>query len=224
VILVSEDIAALIADVDEERTLAAVASALDAGTDPLLLVEALRHGMSSVGERFEAREYFLPDLILSADIFNQATALIEPRLEGGSGPSRGGVVIGTVQGDIHDIGKNIVATMLRCSGYDVHDLGVDVPPAAFVGKVKETGAGLVAMSGLLTFAFDSMKETVQAFADAGLRDSVKMMIGGGPVNETVLDYCGADAYGKDPSEAIRLAGALIDAALPLGSQTRSRPT
>lgn len=207
----SEDISAFVADIDEERTLAAVNGALAAGTDPLLLVEALRKGMSIVGDRFEAREYFLPDLIFSAEIFSAAIALIEPKLEGGGGPSLGSVVIGTVQSDIHDIGKNIVATMLRCSGYDVHDLGVDVPPAAFVEKVKETGAGLVAMSGLLTPAFDSMKATVQAFADAGLRDSVKVMIGGGPVNETVLEFCGADAYGKDPSEAVRLAASLSGA-------------
>ncbi len=201
----SDDIAALIADVDEERTLAAVRSALDDGTDPLALVEALRNGMSTVGNRFEAREYFLPDLILSSDIFNQAVAIIEPSLKGDGGPARGSVVIGTAQGDIHDIGKNIVATMLNCAGYDVYDLGVDVAPQAFVTKAKETGAGLVAVSGLLTLAFESMKATVDAFEEAGLRDSVKMIIGGGPVNEKVLEFCGADAYGKDPSEAVRLA-------------------
>ncbi len=211
VIQVSEDIAALISDVNEEGTLAAVRGALDGGTDPLVLVEALREGMSAVGERFEAKEYFLPDLIMSGEIFNEAIALIEPLLGGREAERKGSVVIGTAQGDIHDIGKNIVATMLRCSGYEVHDLGVDVPPAAFVEKVKETGAGLVALSGLLTFAFDSMKETVEAFSDAGLRDSVKIMIGGGPVNETVLGFCGADAYGRDPSEAVRLAGSLSGA-------------
>lgn len=210
-IQVSEDIAALISDVNEEGTLAAVRGALDGGTDPLVLVEALREGMSAVGDRFEAKEYFLPDLIMSGEIFNEAIALIKPRLGGREAERKGSVVIGTAQGDIHDIGKNIVATMLRCSGYEVHDLGVDVPPAAFVEKVKETGAGLVALSGLLTFAFDSMKETVEAFSDAGLRDSVKIMIGGGPVNEKVLGFCGADAYGSDPAEAVRLAVSLSGA-------------
>ncbi|HEY5531428.1 MAG TPA: corrinoid protein [Candidatus Anoxymicrobiaceae bacterium] len=209
----SDDIAALIADVDEERTLAAVRSALDDGTDPLALVEALRNGMSTVGNRFEAKEYFLPDLILSSDIFNQAVAIIEPSLKGDGAPARGAVVIGTAQGDIHDIGKNIVATMLNCAGYDVHDLGVDVAPQAFVTKAKETGAGLVALSGLLTLAFESMKATVDAFEEAGLRDSVKMIIGGGPVNEKVLEFCGADAYGKDPSEAVRLAENFLGADL-----------
>ncbi len=200
-----ENIATLIAEVDEDGTLAGVRGALDGGVDPLVVVEALREGMSVVGERFEARDYYLPDLILSGDIFNQALALIEPLLAGAGAASKKPVVIGTVQGDVHDIGKNIVATMLRCAGYDVHDLGVDVPPSAFVDKARETGADLVALSGLLTLAFDSMKSTVEAFAEAGLRDSVKLIIGGGPVNEKVLEYCGADAYGKDPSAAVKLA-------------------
>lgn len=204
-IRLNENIATLIAEVDEDGTLAEVRRALDGGVDPLVVVEALREGMSVVGERFEARDYFLPDLILSGDIFNQAIALIEPLLSGAGAASKKPVVIGTVQGDVHDIGKNIVATMLRCAGYDVHDLGVDVPPSAFVDKARETGADLVALSGLLTLAFDSMKSTVEAFAEAGLRDSVKLIIGGGPVNEKVLEFCGADAYGRDPSEAVRLA-------------------
>jgi len=203
--MTSGTIAASIAEVDEDVALAEVRKALDAGTDPLVLVEALREGMSTVGERFEAKEYFLPELILSAEIFNQAIALIEPHLGEAGGPSRGSVVIGTVQGDVHNIGKNIVATMLRCAGYEVRDLGIDVAPATFVDTVKETGATLVAMSGLLTVAFDSMKATVEAFADADMRDSVKIIIGGGSANDKVLGFCGADAYGRDPSEAVKLA-------------------
>jgi methanogenic corrinoid protein MtbC1 len=205
VIRVSDSIAGLVAEVDEDGALAEVRKALDGGTDPRALIEALREGMSTVGDRYEAKEYFLPELILSAEIFSQAIALIEPHLGGAGGPTRGSVVIGTVQGDIHDIGKNIVATMLRCAGYDIRDLGIDVPPMAFVDTAKETGATLIAMSGLLTPAFDSMKATVEAFADAGMRESVKIIIGGGPVNEMVLDFCGADAYGRDPSEAVMLA-------------------
>ena len=201
----SERIAALIAAVEEDMTLEEVRKALDDGADPLSLVEALREGMSVVGEKYEAKEYFLPDLILSAEIFKEAIALIEPSLQGANTATRGTVVIGTVHGDIHDIGKNIVATMLRCKGYDVHDLGVDVPPQAFVEKASQTGAGLVAMSGLLTLAFDAMKDTVDALAEAGVRDRLKIIIGGGPVNEKVLEYCGADAFGKDPAEAVRLA-------------------
>jgi len=201
----NERIAALIAEVEEDKTLEEVRRALDDGADPLSLVEALREGMSVVGDKYEAKEYFLPDLILSAEIFKQAIALIEPRLQGANTATKGTVVIGTAQGDIHDIGKNIVATMLRCNGYEVHDLGVDVSPRAFVDKASSAGARLVAISGLLTLAFDAMKDTVDALAEAGLRDRIKIIIGGGPVNEKVLEYCGADAYGKDPAEAIRLA-------------------
>jgi methylmalonyl-CoA mutase cobalamin-binding domain/chain len=201
----SEKIAALIAEVEEEKTLEEVRRTLDDGGDPLSLVAALRDGMTVVGDRFEAKEYFLPDLILAAEIFKQSIALIEPHLQGGDTANKGSVVIGTVQGDIHDIGKNIVATMLKCNGYDVHDLGIDVAPQAFVDKVRESQAGLVAMSGLLTLAFDSMKNTVDALAEAGLRSDLKVIIGGGPVNEKVLEYSGADALGKDPAEAVRLA-------------------
>jgi len=202
---VNEKIAVLIAEVEEDQTLEEVRRALDEGADPLSLVEALREGMSVVGDKYEAREYFLPELILSAEIFREAIALIEPRLKGESMATKGTVVIGTAQGDIHDIGKNIVATMLRCNGYEVHDLGVDVSPQAFAEKAGQTQAGLVAISGLLTLAFDAMKDTVDALAEAGLRDKLKIIIGGGPVNEKVLEYCGADAFGKDPTEAIRLA-------------------
>ncbi len=202
----SENLASLLADLEEERTLATVKDALASGTDPLVLVEGLRDGMSLVGERFESKEYFLSDLIMSAEIFNQAIALIQPYLKADGASSRGAVVLGTVKGDIHDIGKNIVGSLLRCEGYDVHDLGVDVEPAKFVEKVRETGATLVAMSGLLTLAFDAMKETIESFIEAGLRDKVKVIIGGGPVNQAVVDYTGADDYGKDATSALKLAG------------------
>jgi 5-methyltetrahydrofolate--homocysteine methyltransferase len=144
-------------------------------------------------------------------LFNEAIALIEPHLEVDEAGGRGSVVIGTVHGDIHDIGKNIVATMLRCAGYSVTDLGVDIAPEVFVARAKETGAGLVALSGLLTSAYDSMKATVEAFSEAGMRDSVKVIIGGGMVNEMVRAYSGADAFGKDPTEAVRLAESLTAA-------------
>jgi len=200
----AQSIAALITDIEEDATLAAVASALDAGTDPLSIIEELRQGMAEVGRRFEVKEYYLPDLIMSSEIFKGAIAMIEPHLAGAVKQELGTVVMGTVKGDIHDIGKDIVVTMLRVTGFDVHDLGVDQPPEAFVGKARETGAKVVGLSGLLTVAFDSMKQTVAAFESAGMREGVKIMIGGGPVNETVVDYAGADAWGRDPAEAIRL--------------------
>ncbi len=202
-------LSSLIAEIEEARTLDAVREALSQGTDPLSLVEALRDGMSVVGERFETKEYFLPDLIMAGEIFKEAIALIEPHLAGANSASRGTVVVGTVQGDIHDIGKNLVVTMLRCSGYEVHDLGVDVPPQVFVDMVRQTGAKLVGMSGLLTLAFDAMKNTIEALEEAGLRDTTKVMIGGGPVNDVVLEFCGADAVGKDPTDAVKLANAYL---------------
>ncbi len=202
----AEAIATMLAELKEDEALAEVRRVLDEGGDPLSLVEGLREGMSEVGRRFEEKEYFLSELIMSAEIFKEAIALIAPHLEAGMGPSRGSVVIGTVKGDIHDIGKNIVATLLRCEGYDVHDLGVDVPPEVFVDKLKETGASLLALSGLLTLAFDSMKETVDNLAEAGMRDKVKVIIGGGPVNEKVVEYSGADAFGVDAAQAVKLAG------------------
>lgn len=201
----AEKIASLIVDLEEEKTLAAVRAALDGGVEPLALVEELREGMSEVGRRFEEKEYYLSELIMSAEIFKQAIELIEVKLGGATEASKGSVVLGTVKGDIHDIGKNIVASLLRCDGFDVHDLGVDVSPGAFVSKLQETGAKLLALSGLLTMAFDAMRETVEAVSGAALRDSVKIIIGGGPVNESVVEFTGADAYGKDAGEAVRLA-------------------
>ncbi len=206
-----ENIAALIVALEEEGTLQAVRTSLETGADPLSLVESLRTGMATVGERFEAKEYFLPDLIMAGEIFKEAIALVEPHLTGDGGGAKGTVVLGTVRGDIHDIGKNLVGTMLRCHGYDVHDLGVDVAPQAFADKVKETGAGLVAMSGLLTLAFDAMRETVEVLAEAGLQESTRVIIGGGPVNQTVVKFSGADACGKDPAEAVRLASTYLGA-------------
>ncbi len=201
----AEVLATMLAELKEEETLTAIRKALDEGADTLSLVEGLREGMALVGKRFEDKEYFLSELIMSAEIFKEAIALIDPYLEAGGGQSKGMVVIGTVKGDIHDIGKNIVATLLRCDGYEVHDLGVDVPSEVFVSKLKETGAVLLGLSGLLTLAFDSMKEAVDSLIEAGMRDKVKVIIGGGPVNEKVVEYTGADAYGIDAAHAVKLA-------------------
>jgi methanogenic corrinoid protein MtbC1 len=201
----ADSIGSLLVGLEEGSTLSAVRVALDGGVEPLALVEELRAGMSEVGRRFERKEYFLSELIMSAEIFKQAMELIEPRLSGAAGPSRGTLVLGTVQGDIHDIGKNIVATMLRLSGFEVHDLGVNVPPGAFVEMLRESGTGLLALSGLLTVAFDTMKATVSAVEEAGLRGRVRVIVGGGPVNESVVEYTGADAWGRDAAEAVRLA-------------------
>ncbi len=206
-----DSLAVLLAELREDEALALVRGSLEGGADPLSLVEELRQGMTEVGRRFEAGEYFLSELIMSAEIFKEAVEIIGPHLQGGSGADKGSIVLGTVKGDIHDIGKNIVSTLLRCEGYEVHDLGVDVEPAAFVRKLEETGARLLALSGLLTLAFDSMKETVAAVAEAGLRERVRVILGGGPVNERVVEYAGADAFGEDAAQAVRLANRYLGA-------------
>lgn len=197
-------------EIEEQNTLEELKILLAKGAEPLELVEALRTAMAIIGDRFEKKEYYLSELIMAAEIFNQAIALIDPHLKTERGAKMGSVVIGTVEGDIHYIGKNIVASLLRCEGYEIFDLGEDVRPEAFVEKVKETGARIVGLSALLTVAFETMKNTVEKFKEAGLREQVKIIIGGAPVDESVVDYCGADAYGKDATEAIRLVNSFLN--------------
>lgn len=198
----ANELSHLLADLDEDGVLSAVKERLGNGDDPLKLVEECRAGMAVVGERYERGEYFLSDLVMSAEVFKSAIEIIEPRLKGGmAASSKGTVVMGTAHGDIHDIGKNIVTAMLRCSGFLVHDLGVDVPPQAFVDKVKETGAKVVGVSVLLTTSFNSLKQTVEALRAAG---ETKVLIGGGPVSGIVVSHVGADGWGKDAMEAVNL--------------------
>lgn len=204
-----DNISDSLVELEEAEVLDGVSRALEQGAEPVSLVEQLRQAMSVVGKRFEDKEYYLSELIMSAEIFKEAMALIEPRLTASPGDTRGRLVIGTVKGDIHDIGKNIVATLLRCEGFEVLDLGVDVPAAVFVDEMKSSGARLLALSGLLTPAFDAMKETVAAIGKAGLRDRVKVIIGGGPVNQSVVEFAGADAWGKDAAQAVRLAAGYL---------------
>jgi 5-methyltetrahydrofolate--homocysteine methyltransferase len=199
----------LLANLEEDGVLSLVQKRLEQGEDPMALVEECRAGMALVGERYEKGEYFLADLVMSSEIFKNAMSFIEPRLKDGLGTkSLGTVVIGTAQGDIHDIGKNIVTAMLRSSGFQVHDLGVDVPPQAFVDKVRETGAPLVGISVLLTTSFGAMKQTIEELRAAG---STRILVGGGPVNETVVTHVGADAWGKDAMEAVSLCKKFVGA-------------
>jgi methanogenic corrinoid protein MtbC1 len=205
----SSNVAEALADLKEERVLELLGRRLGSTEDPVTILEECRQGMRTVGERFEKGEYFLSDLILSAEIFKSAFALLEPKLSttGGSGTVRT-VVFGTVQGDIHDVGKNIVVTLLRSHGFEVHDLGVDVPAASFVNTCKETSARILGLSGLITTSFGSMKRTIEALAEAKIRSQVRVMIGGGIVNERVRIHAGADAWGKDVMAAVKLAGSL----------------
>ena len=196
-----------IADMNEQEALNLARDMLDKGEDPQLILDAGSEAMTLIGERYDEGEYFLPELILAGDMMKQLGDLVKPRLSGETKQKEplGRVVIGTVAGDIHDIGKDVVAFMLDVNNFEVHDLGVDVPNATFADKVKEVKPDVVGMSGFLTLAFDQMKNTVGAIKKAGMRDSVKIMIGGSIMNNEAAEYAGADAYGKDANEAVKLA-------------------
>jgi len=200
------ELAKLLSDLKEPEALAFVEKALGEGVDPADLLGDAKEGMTIVGQRFFKEEYFISDLVFSGEILKGIVKILEPHLKKGEEAERlGKVVIGTVAGDIHDIGKDLVAFMLDVSGFEVTDLGIDVPVQKFVDAIKETGSTVVGLSGFLTLAFDSMKETVEAIKKAGLRDQVKIMIGGGQIDNHVKNYTGADAYGKDAMAAVQLA-------------------
>ena len=198
----------LLADLKESEAIEFVEKALEKGTDPAELLNEAKEGMGIVGQRFSSGEYFIPDLIFSGEILKSIVQLLEPKLKGARGEETkklGKVIIATVAGDIHDIGKDLVVFLLDVSGFEVFDLGIDVPVQTIVDKLKETNAPVVGLSGFLTLAFDAMKETIDAIKAAGLRDNVKIMIGGGQIDDQVKNYTGADAYGKDAMEAVKLA-------------------
>jgi len=190
----------------EKEALKIVEDRLNAGEEPLKILDDARRGMEIVGQRFADSEYFISDLVYSGEILRGITDMVKPKPAKATGTKRlGKVVIGTVAGDIHDIGKNIVVFMLDVNGFEVYDLGVDVPAQKFVDKIRESGAPIVGLSGFLTLAYDSMKQTIEAIKNAGLRDTVKVMIGGGQITEEIKKYTGADAYGKDAMVGVSLA-------------------
>jgi len=199
----TDALAAAISDLEEEQANKLVQERLAAGTSPQDILASCRDGMELVGKRYEAGEYFVSELIMAGEMFKQANAALASHFGAGGGATKGKVVVGTVKGDIHDIGKDLVVGMLKAGGFEVIDLGVDVPKEKFVEAAKDSGARVVGLSGLLTISFDSMKETVAALKAAGL--PVKIMVGGGPLTEQVREYVGADALGADAQVAVRLA-------------------
>jgi len=203
----SGDLPNLLADLKDTEVLELVQQRLEAKDDPLKILEDARKGMEIVGKRFATSEYFLPELVFSGEILTEVTNLVKPHLPGSGAKVKkiGQVVIGTVAGDIHDIGLNIVEFMLDVNGYEVTNLGVDVPKEKFVQAVKDTKAPVLGLSGFLTPAFDAMKETVASVEAAGIRNKIKIMIGGGQMNDEVRKYVKADAYGKNAMEAVALA-------------------
>ena len=192
-------------DLKEEEALKIVKEKLAAGENPLEILELCRKGVEIVGSRFENAEYFLPDLIMASEILSEIGKIVKPKIGKVDVVKRlGKVVIGTVQGDIHDIGKDIVKFLLDANGFEVHDLGVDVPAQKFVEKIREVKPEIVGLSGFLTLAYDSMKKTVEDIEDSGLRGQVKIIIGGGHIDELVQRHTGADAYATSATEGVEI--------------------
>ncbi|HEX5392848.1 MAG TPA: cobalamin-dependent protein [Rhodocyclaceae bacterium] len=197
-----------LADMNEDDALPlAKKMLLEDNVDPMHVLDLCRSAMDIVGKRFEEGEYFLPELVLAGEMLDTIGAIAKPLIKLGDGEAAkklGKVLIGTVHGDLHDIGKNIVSFMLDINGFDVKDIGIDVPVKTFIEEINAYQPDVVGLSGFLTLAFDSMKETIAAFDQAGVRDKFKVMIGGGQIDETVRAYTGADAFGVNAVEAVNL--------------------
>lgn len=205
---------ALMADLKEEETLALIKEMVDKGADPLEILASARSAMEIVGKRFETHVYFVPDLILAGEILGAISEIVKPLITSeDAGVRKGKVLIGTVEGDLHDIGKNIVTFMLDVNGYEVLDLGIDVPIQTFVDKTREFQPQVVGLSAFLTLAFDSMKRTVEALEAEGLRDQIKIIIGGGQIDEEIRQYVKADAYGRDAMAAVNYCNQWIGGGL-----------
>ncbi|TRO47876.1 cobalamin-binding protein, partial [Candidatus Bathyarchaeota archaeon] len=182
---------------------------MESGVDPVEILESCREGMSIVGERFESGDFFLSEMVMAAEIFNQIMEQIRPLLKRSIAESRGKIVIGTVEGDVHNIGKNIVVALLEAEGFDVVDLGVDVPPQKFVEAIREHEPDIVGMSSLLTVALESTKRTVDAIEEAGLRDRVKVIVGGGRIDTHAAEYIRPDASTDNAAQGVKLCVRLM---------------
>ena len=200
------DLVTLISELKKEAALQLTEQRLNAGEDPLKILEDAKKAMQVVGTRFSEGTYFIPDLVYSGKILEQVAEMVKPGLSTAPETGKlGKIVIGTVAGDLHDIGKNLVTFMLDVNGFEVYDLGVDVQPRIFVDKIREVRPEIVVLSGFLTSVYQAMKDTVDAIAAAGLRNEVKIMIGGGVMDAEVKKFAGADAYGQDAMAAVNLA-------------------
>jgi len=197
------EISEAITNLEEEKVLKLVKEKLDAGEEPIKVLEACRIGMTEIGKG-SGDTIFLTDLIMAGEIFNEAMELIMPKLVGSATESLGKVVIGTVEGDIHNIGKDIAINFLKAEGFEVIDLGVDVPAQKFVDAIKEHNPLVVGMSGLLTLSIEPMKKAIETIASANLREKVKVIIGGERTDQSVCDYVGADAWVNDAIDGVKI--------------------
>jgi 5-methyltetrahydrofolate--homocysteine methyltransferase len=200
-----ENLITAMIELREPEALELAKESVETVKDPLDILKACSTAMEEVGRRFEIGQYFLPQLMMAGEILRQVSEMIKPKLKDGFEKLRTGrVLIGTVEGDIHDLGKDIVTFMLEVNGFEVLDLGIDVPRDQFVDSIKDFNPQVVGLSGFLTLAFEAMKETVAAIEDANLRQDVKIMIGGGQVDEEIRRHTGADAYGLTALDAVSL--------------------
>ncbi len=199
----TDPLAIAIAELEDEQVMQIVKERLGAGVSALEIVSKLQEGMTEVGNRFETGDYFLSELVMAGEIMKDAMAELEPHLKGAQQEFKGNIVIGTVRGDVHDLGKNIVVMLLKGAGYNVIDLGVDVPGDKFIEAIKESNAPLVAMSVLLTGCQDGMKDIISQIRAEGL--DVKVLIGGNYVDEIVRENVGADYFGTTASDAVKVA-------------------
>jgi methylmalonyl-CoA mutase cobalamin-binding domain/chain len=202
----SEEFVKAVVDLNESKALELTRKRLEVGEDPLKILDDLTKAANVIGEKYEKGEFFIADLVMAGEILKEVSDLVRPKLKelGKAREPVGRLVIGTVEGDIHDIGKNIVVTMAEAAGFEVIDLGVDVSPQKFVEAIQKYNPDIVGMSGLLTLAIESMKKTVDAIKAAGLRDKVKIILGGGRVDQYACEYAGADAWTNSAAMGIRI--------------------
>lgn len=207
-----QSLIAYVADLNENEVLALVEQWVAQGHDPLAIIEDCQEGLRQVGERYERQEYYLSGLIMGGEIFREVMELVQPIIqEQFTGKDSGVILLGTVQGDIHDIGKNNLSMLLTCYGFSVHDLGVDVPPSEFLQQAEQLRPDIIGLSGLLTTSYDAMKETIdllRASDEAALR-TVPIIIGGNQLNEQVCQYVGADYWLNDAMSGVRLCQKLL---------------
>lgn len=201
-----EELSQAMGDLDEDLVKELLEKVMEkGGAEAPKAMDACQKGMDIVGSRFEEGEYFVGDLIYAGELMTDAVSILKDALvTGDGGSSKTKMILCTVKDDLHDIGKNIVRSMLEAGGFEVIDLGIDVPPAAVVSAAKENGIKIVALSGVLTLAIDSMKATVEAFAEAGMRDDVKIIIGGAPVSEAACRLTGADEWAHNPQKTVQV--------------------
>jgi len=208
---VLEGIRNSIVDLKFEEEKASVQQALSAGVSPLKILDEMAKAMEIVGQKFEASEYFLSELIVAADVMKEGLTVLDPHLKGKEVKKLGTVVIGTVRGDLHEIGKNVVVMLLEAAGFKVIDLGVDVAPEAFVDAVAKNNAQIVGLSALLTSTMNEMGNIIQSLKRSTVRGQVKVIIGGAPITEEFAKRIGADAYARDAVEGVRICKSFVGA-------------